>query len=283
MCRRGRGRANSRPRDHATRRVSTSDSGECSGLGRGPGVGSGPGSVLAAPRVHLLRRTPRPRRLDCVQEHAVGCLLPARGDEAVALLRRGDTATEGQRARRGSGSARRACTARWSVWSVESVECAECMCSLVLLACCASCSRSADVAVVKLWWMPPTLRGVTGASSRWRMKVGASQGSGSGCLRPCSRRSARVSQGTGEVRTRGSAHRAVERPVRADVGAQDRLGRALLLEVHERGGGFLLLRRRAWACSAALEPWKGGGDSATCVSARCLAGFQAYPCATARV
>ena len=63
----------------------------------------------------------------------------------------------------------------------------------MLIACCASCSRSADVAVVKLWWMPPTLRGVTGASSRWRMKVGPSQGSGSGCLRPCSRRRARVS------------------------------------------------------------------------------------------
>ena len=51
----------------------------------------------------------------------------------------------------------------------------------------------ADVAVVKLWWMPPTLRGVTGASSRWSMKLGASHGSGSGCLRPCSRRGARVS------------------------------------------------------------------------------------------
>ena len=64
---------------------------------------------------------------------------------------------------------------------------------LVRLACCAACSRSADVAVVKLWWMPPTLRGVTGASSRWSMKLGASHGSGSGCLRPCSRRGARVS------------------------------------------------------------------------------------------
>ena len=64
---------------------------------------------------------------------------------------------------------------------------------LVRLACCAACSRSADVAVVKLWWMPPTLRGVTGASSRWSMKLGASHGSGSGCLRPCSRRGSRVS------------------------------------------------------------------------------------------
>ena len=196
MSRRGRGRANSRPRDHATRWVSTSDLGRMLWFGAWVrrGLRDRQCARRAARAPASSHTAPSPARL---RSGARGRLPAAgarrRGRRASAARRHGD---RGSACKRGSGSARRACTARWSAWSVESVECVECvecMCSLVLLACCASCSRSADVAVVKLWWMPPTLRGVTGASSRWRMKVGASQGSGSGCLRPCSRRSARVS------------------------------------------------------------------------------------------
>ena len=63
------------------------------------------------------------------------------------------------------------------------------------------------------------------------------------------------------MRTRGSAHRAVERPVRADVGAQDWLGRALLLDVHISSGAASSreARRRGCQCVSKI----GTGYSAT--------------------